>query len=104
MENELTKRMAQEYVDHTGKYYAVLLFEKAGNLGEDEIPPHVYLCTNKRYFNNGVDALSYYANTPCPASQLLDANTEEELNDKITEMIINYQDENWLNENLYPYM
>ena len=108
MENILSKTIANMYSEeteiHNSKYFAVLLFYTAGEINDTELPPHVYLCTNIVKFNNGEKALNYYANTPCPASQLIDAESEEELNIKCKEMCINMQNEDWLNENLFPYL
>ena len=86
-----------------GPYYAVMLFDTQVNLGTGD-KPNVWVNYKNVYFNKGSDALMYYANTRCPASQLIDADTEYELKAKIGEMILNYMNEEWLNENLYPYM
>lgn len=110
MENALSKAMAHMYSNTSHsiifyhKYFAVLLFYTAGEIGNTELPPHVYMCTNIVKFDNGEKALNFYANTPCPASQLIDAESEEELNIKCKEMCFNMQDEDWLNKNLFPYL
>lgn len=104
MENELSKAIAHMYSEEPNKHFAVLLFYTAGEIGDTELPPHVYMCTNIVKFNDGEKALNYYASTPCPASQLIDAETEEELDIKCKEICANMQNEEWLNENLYPYL
>lgn len=47
-------------------------------------------------------ALSLYSETRCPASQLVEANSEEELEAKIEEMKQNFKNNDWLETNLYP--
>lgn len=47
-------------------------------------------------------ALSLYSETRCPASQLVEANSEEELEAKIEEMKQNFKNNDWLEANLYP--
>lgn len=86
------------------KYYALMLFYTAYELNETALPPYAYLLKNILYYNNGSEALEAYANTMCPASQLVEGNTEEELNQKICDMVINYSNQEWLNINLYPYL
>ena len=51
-----------------------------------------------------MQALEAYANTPNPASQLIDAKTKEGLKLSALETIQDMKDEKWLNENLYPYL
>ena len=48
-------------------------------------------------------AMALYAETPCPASQLVEANSWEELDDKIEEMKKNFSNPEWVNE-LEKYM
>lgn len=56
------------------------------------------------YFNKHSEALTYYAETPCPASQLISGETREELEKKVKEMQENFQNKEWLDKNLYPYL
>jgi len=88
------------------KVYAVMLFMTEMELGISQIPNK--WANTKNYIFDGEDAglkaLDFYANTRCPASQLIDANNLKELETKMNDMLHNYQDENWLQENLYPYM
>jgi hypothetical protein len=86
-----------------GKVYAVMLFEteiEHNGVGE----PNKWVNTSNAYFENGSKALEYYTNTPCPASQLIDATDKEELRAKMGQMILNYMDSDWLDKNLYPYL
>lgn len=43
-------------------------------------------------------AMNLYAETPCPASQLVEANSWEELDNKIEEMKKNFNNPEWINE------
>lgn len=85
------------------KKYAVMLFETGLNLGTTH-EPNKWVNYKNVYFNNGLEALNYYADTSCPASQLVEGEDEFELQCRMGEMILNYMDDNWLNENLYPYL
>lgn len=66
--------------------------------------PNVWLNYGNLYYDNGLEALETYANTKCPASQLIDAESKEELFVKMNDMLHNFQDNKWLEENLYPYL
>ena len=83
----------EEYRDN--KFFSVMFFEREGT---------DWICLGKRRFNDGMDALNFYSNIPCPASQLIDAKTIEELETKEEQMITNFANEEWLKECLYPFM
>jgi len=83
--------------------YAVMLFETEINLGVS-VTPNRWVNYRNIYFDNGIEALDCYANTRCPASQLVDGVDDYELQCKMGEMMLNYMDEEWLNKNLYPFM
>ena len=83
--------------------YALMLFETELKLGVSTTP-NKWVNTANYVFEDGLEALNTYANTPCPASQLIEAEDDYELKCKMGEMILNYQDEEWLNENLYPFI
>lgn len=83
--------------------YAVMLFETEMELGISSTPGK-WVNTHNFYYDDGGLALYKYANTPCPASQLIEGKDDYELHAKMGEMIINYQDNNWLNQHLYPYL
>ena len=83
--------------------YALMLFETELELGVSSHPGK-WVNTKNYIYDNGAQALDAYANTPCPASQLIQAEDDYELKCLMGKMILNYQDENWLNENLYPYL
>jgi len=83
--------------------YALMLFETELKLGISSTP-NKWVNTANYLFENGLEALNAYANTPCPASQLIEAEDDYELKCKMGEMMLNYQNEKWLNENLYPFL
>ena len=69
--------------------------------GQKEYPREV---ARVRRYKTERDQLDCYANTPCPASQLVEAETEEEFNKKIEELKDNFENEEWLKINIYPYV
>ena len=86
------------------KYHALMLFDHERHLGISQDPTKWVHLKTLKFGNRGDLALYAYANIPNPASQLIDALTEEELEEKEMQMIENFKDQNWLNENLYPYL
>lgn len=103
---ENTKNLAESIIPNdykTKKIFAVMLFNTEIELGISNTP-NKWVNTKNYKFNDGTSALDFYANTPNPASQLIDATSEEELESKMNDMIHNFQNENWLEENLYPYL
>lgn len=66
--------------------------------------PRVWENTQTLYFDYGGLALNAYSNIPNPASQLIEAYSQEELEEKIKQMRENFKDQNWLDKNLYPYL
>ena len=85
------------------KKYAVMLFYTEIELGVSSTP-NKWINTENYYFDNGTEALMTYAEIPCPASQLIEAEDDFELKCKMGEMILNFQNQKWLDENLYPYI
>ena len=89
--------------DHKGRYYALMLFKTELELGKSQ-EPNKWINISNYVFDNGTEALNAYANIPNPASQLLDADTPEELADKMAQMIDNFNNLEWLQTELYPYL
>ena len=89
--------------DPKRKYWSLMLFETDVRLGISN-KPNKWVNVKNMFFDNGIDALNTYANTPCPASQLVDSTTLEGLEAEMNQMVANYGDEKWLEENLYPYL
>lgn len=85
------------------KYYCLMLFRTEFELGKS-LTPGVWVNTDNLYFDDGYEAIEAYANTRCPASQLIDAESKEELDRKVEEMKANYADREWLETNLYPFL
>ena len=56
----------------------------------------IFRCVRIVKFEDPHMALDYYANTPCPASQLINADSQEELDAKIQEMYERFDhDDDW---------
>ena len=90
-------------VENKNKYWALMLFNTELELGISN-EPGKWVNTGNAFYKDGLSALNAYANTPNPASQLIDARTVEELEIKMEEMSQHFKDNKWLEENLYPYM
>ena len=88
---------------HRKKGYALLLFNTEMELGVSN-KPNKWVNTRIILYNNGTSALNAYANIPNPASQLVEGETPEVLQNEIEKMLVNYSDDKWLEENLYPYL
>lgn len=87
------------------KFYAVAFFYSAQEIGIDaDVITEPFIYRNTAVFNNKTDQLICYANTRCPASQLLEANTEKELKEKIRKLRNNFRNNEWLEKNIYPYL
>jgi hypothetical protein len=86
------------------KLHALMLFDHERNLGISEDPTKWVHMKTLKFGNRGDLALYAYANIPNPASQLIEGLSKEELEEKELQMIENFQDQNWLNENIYPYI
>lgn len=101
----LQETIANAFLDtKPGKrHWALMLFNTEMELGISN-KPNKWVNTGNRYFSNGQQALDAYANTPNPASQLVDGESPEELLKEMEDMLAHYDDEKWLEENLYPYL
>lgn len=85
------------------KIFAVMEFRTELEMGISQ-EPNKWINTKNTIFSDGAKALIYYSNTPCPASQIVDGFSAEELLQNMEDMIQNYKDQKWLEENLYPYL
>lgn len=85
------------------KKWALMLFNTELELGISNTP-NKWVNSGIAFFKDGISALNAYSNTPNPASQIIDAESTEELAQKMEDMIQNYKDNKWLEENLYPYL
>ena len=88
------------------KIHAVMLFYRPFDLGvPGDIPGSMEWQNTRTYvFESITEAMTCYSDTPCPASQLVSAETKAELEKKMKEMTDNFKNEEWLNKNLYPYL
>ena len=86
------------------KLHALMLFDHERNLGISEDPTKWVHMKTLKFGDRGDLALYAYANIPNPASQLIEGLSKEELEEKELQMIENFQNQNWLNENIYPYI
>lgn len=102
---EEVKQMATALIPESFKdnrFFALMLFYRGYEIG---LPNgNVWVNTRNIFYDDPMAALDAYTNTPCPASQLIEAHTEEELKQKMKQMLLNYKDEKWLEENLYIYL
>ena len=71
--------------------------------GYDELPSYPREYRRIKVFPNRFTQMEVYANTMCPASQIFEC--EEEDVDKTVENLHNqFDDENWLDKNVYPFI
>ncbi len=102
---EEVKQLAEAIIPEEfkkAKFFAVMIFYQGSEIGlpnED-----AWVNVNNLVFQDHSAALNAYANIPCPASQLVEADTRAGLLEKIKEMQRNYHDKDWLDKNLYPYL
>ena len=80
------------------KYYCVMLFVEESDITRNPKDNGKWINTRNVYFHNGGMALDYYANTHCPASQLIDAETLPELIQARNQMLLNFKDKKFLDK------
>lgn len=80
------------------KYYCVMLFVEESDITRNPKDKGKWINTRNVYFHNGGMALNYYANTHCPASQLIDAETLPELIQARNQMLNNFKDKKFLDK------
>lgn len=92
------------------RFYAVYLaYSKYEVLPDEvcadpEVPLYPQEIARLRVYDNQQSQIDCYANTMCPASQLIEADTEQELNEKAMQMRLNFRDQAWLDEHITPYI
>lgn len=86
----------------SASYFSVLFFYSPQEIGAEGEDGFIY--RGSRDFTDYRSALDCYSNTRCAASQLINADTLPDLEEKKNQMIKNFSDEEWLNENVYPYI
>ena len=85
------------------KQYAVMLFETELHEGISQ-NPNRWVNTKNYVTDNPYQALTLYSEIRCPASQFIEAEDEYELRCKMGEMMHNFADVQWVNENIYQYI
>ena len=105
--NENVQNLANALIPEeykAAKFFSVMMFYQNGELGipADVADPNEWNNTRCVDTEDGQLALNVYANTPCPASQLIEAQSREELEAKKEEMRKNFKNKKWLEEVLYP--
>lgn len=90
------------------KFFSVMFFYEKWELGipkeVDPTPDEPFLYRGCKDFDNYSKALDCYSNTCCPASQLIEAETADDLEKLKNERIEQFKDKDWLEENIYPYL
>lgn len=71
--------------------------------GYDELPSYPRECRRVRVFTDKLTQMEVYANTMCPASQIFECN-EEDIDKAIEKLNNQFDDENWLEKNVYPFI
>lgn len=107
--NENVQNLANAVIPEeykAAKFFSVMMFYRNGELGipREVADPNEWNNTRCVDTEDGQLALNVYANTPCPASQLIEAQSREELEAKKKQMIDNFKNKEWLDKNLYPYL
>lgn len=80
------------------KYYAFMPFWHWSEVMDERPTDGDYILSNIVRTTDALLALTLYSETPCPASQLIEANSEEELEAKIEEMKQNYKNPEWVSK------
>lgn len=78
------------------KYYAFMPFWP--EVMDERPTDGDYILGNIVRTTDSLTALTLYSETPCPASQLIEAYSEEELEAMIEEMIQNFKNPKWVSK------
>ena len=81
--------------------YEILTDEECANPNVPEYPPEV---GRLRIYDNASSQMNTYANTMCPASQVFEADSIEEVHQKEVELKANFVNEEWLEKNIHPFV
>ena len=81
------------------KMFCVMLFYNEADItGNYNDNVYNWINTKNVYFRNGTQALAFYADTPCPASQIIDAESYESLMEQRNKMLLNFKDKKFLDQ------
>lgn len=72
-----------------------MLFFSESEIGISE-DRNKFVCVKIIRFDNGLNAIEAYANTRCPASQLVEAPTMKELLEEEKKMFRNFNNPTWV--------
>lgn len=86
-----------------GLYLPYSQFEVVGIVDESK-PKYPRGLARVRAYKTAQEQLDAYANTMCAASRTFEADSEEEFNRKVEEFHELYENEDWLKENVYPFL
>lgn len=78
------------------KYYAFMPFWHWSEIMDERPENSDYVLENIVITTDSLIALTLYSEIPCPASQLIEADSEEELLTKIEEMKQNFKNPEWV--------
>lgn len=82
------------------RFHALMLFDTELNLNLGTKPGR-WINFDTKIFNNGYEAFNAFVLSDVVEKQLLSAESMDELNQEIANMIYNYEDTEWLEENVY---
>lgn len=90
------------------KYYGVYLaysqYDVFGRREFNDKPEYPRELARVRLYVTQQGQLDCYANTMCPASQTFEASSKEEVNKIVEDFKNKFEDQKWLEENIYPYI
>ena len=70
----------------------------------EQLPEYPREFRRYRTYKTKHEQLNAYANTICPASQLFECENKSEVGEKLSELHYKFDDINWLNKNIFPYV
>lgn len=92
--------MANKHFTH----FAVIFYRSYEELGLEDGTPFKFVAQSEYRTLNSGNAFNIYANTRCPASELIQAHSQEELESLIAQSKKNHLDPAWTEENIIPYL
>lgn len=89
-----------------GVYYAYSKWEVLPDdmCSDPNIPRYPVELARVIIYSTPLAQIEAYANTMCPASQFIEADTQEEFDRKVEEMKNNFADDEWVKENIDHYL
>ena len=87
-----------------GVYFAYSKYEIGFEEDNPDIPKYPSELAKVNVYSNARDQLEAYANTMCAASQMITANSKKEFKEKVKQMKENFNNPEWISENIDPYV